>query len=229
MVSSVPYKIHPLFHLAVDCVIFGYQDGDLKLLLYPRRFKPSFQDWSLMGGFVQDGESLEIAARRVLKFTVGLENLFLEPVGEFSKVDRDPGARVISMAYFALIRIAEHDKNLVSESGGTWYSLDEVPELVFDHSEMVDCALKKLQSRASYELMGKDLLPEKFTLTQLNNLYNAIFQREFDPGNFRKKVSSLKVLERLAIKDTVTSKRGAYYFRFKKDARHMNNDRIVKL
>lgn len=229
MVSSGPYNIHPEFHVAVDCVIFGYQDEDLKLLLYPRRFKPSFHDWSLMGGFVQEAESLENAARRVLKLTVGLENLFLEPVGEFSKVDRDPGARVISMAYFALIRIEEHDKKLVSDSGGTWCSLDEVPDLVFDHSEMVDCALKKLQNRASNELMGKDLLPEKFTLTQLNNLYNVIFRRVFDPGNFRKKVSSLKVLKRLETKDTNTSKRGAYYYMFNNDTDPANHDRIVKL
>ena len=228
MLQGESYSNKSRFYVAVDCVIFGYQDEDLKLLVYPRRFEPSFQDWSLMGGFVQDQESLEMAARRVLKITVGLENLFLEPVGEFSKVDRDPGARVISMAYFALIRIDEHDKKLVSERGGKWYSLDEVPNLVFDHSEMVESALKKLQRRASFELMGKDLLPEKFTLTQLNNLYNAIYQRNFDAGNFRKKISSLKVLEQLTIKDTNTSKRGAYYYRFTKDAEYLNHDRIVK-
>jgi 8-oxo-dGTP diphosphatase len=229
MIPGESYIRKSKYYVAVDCVIFGYQDEDLKLLVYPRRFEPSFQDWSLMGGFVQEQESLEMAARRVLKITVGLENLFLKPVGEFSKVDRDPGARVISMAYFALIRIGEHDKKLVTERGGIWFSLDEVPKLVFDHSEMVDSALKKLQRRASYELMGEDLLPEKFTLTQLNNLYNAIYRRSFDAGNFRKKISSLKVLDQLTIKDTSTSKRGAYYYRFKKNAKHLNHDRIVKL
>lgn len=229
MLQGETYHNKSKYYVAVDCVIFGYQDEDLKLLIYPRCFEPAFQDWSLMGGFVQEHESWEMAARRVLKITVGLENLFLEPVGEFSKVDRDPGARVISMAYFALIRIGEHDKKLVSERGGKWYSLDEIPNLVFDHSEMVDSALKKLQKRASYDLMGKDLLPEKFTLTQLNNLYNAIYRRKFDAGNFRKKISALNVLERLTNKDTNSSKRGAYYYRFKKDTKHINHDRIVKL
>ncbi len=222
------YKEHSKFFIAVDCVIFGYENEELKLLLYPRRFEPYFHDWSLMGGFVQEGESMYMAARRVLKLTVGLENIYLEQVGGFSEPERDPGGRVISMAYYSLIRINEHDKDLVAEHGGKWFSISKVPTLVFDHAEMVENALKKLQHKATYELIGKDLLPDVFTLTQLNNLYNAIFQRSFDAGNFRKKIGSLKVLDRLATKQTNTSKRGAFYFRFKENIDHNQYDRIVK-
>lgn len=218
----------PKYHVAVDCVIFGYDENELKLLLYPRRFEPSFHDWSLMGGFVQESESMDMAARRVLKLTVGLENIFLEQVGGFSEPNRDPGGRVISMAYYSLIRINEYDKDLVEERGGKWFSISSFPTLVFDHAEMVESALKKLQHKATYELIGIDLLPEFFTLTQLNNLYNAIFQRSFDAGNFRKKIASLKVLDRMAIKQTDTSKRGAFYFRFKENIDHNMYDRIVK-
>jgi ADP-ribose pyrophosphatase YjhB (NUDIX family) len=218
----------PKHYVAVDCVIFGYDEDELKLLLYPRRFEPSFHDWSIMGGFVQEGESLDNAARRVLKLTVGLENIYMEQVGGFSEPNRDPGGRVISMAYYSLIRVGEYDKELVSQTGGKWFSISKFPTLVFDHAEIVENALKKLQQKATYELIGKDLLPNTFTLTQLNNLYNAIFQRSFDAGNFRKKIASLKLLDRLTTKQTDTSKRGAFYFQFKENIDHTNYDRIVK-
>jgi len=218
----------PKYHVAVDCVIFGYEDDELKLLLYPRRFEPHYHDWSLMGGFVQDGESMDSAARRILKLTVGLEDIYLDQVGGFSEPERDPGGRVISMAYYSLIRINEYDKDLVAQRGGKWFSISGFPTLVFDHAEMVENALKKLQHKATYELIGKDLLPDSFTLTQLNNLYNAIFQRNFDAGNFRKKIASLKVLDRMTTKQTDTSKRGAFYFRFKENIDHNIYDRIVK-
>lgn len=228
MLSEEFYSIQPKFHVAVDCVIFGYEDNELKLLLYPRRFEPSYQDWSLMGGFVQEGESIEAAARRVLQLTVGLKDIYLEQVQGFSEPNRDPGGRVISMAFFALIRIDKHDKNLLIEHGGQWFSLSNIPKLVFDHKDIFEAALEKLRLKASYQLIGKELLPELFTLTQLNNLYNAIFQREFDQGNFRKKLSSLNILEKTAVKDSSTSKRGAYYYKFKDNPNHADYDRIVK-
>jgi len=228
MLISEKYTRHPTYYVAVDCVIFGYEDDQLKLLVYPRRLEPSYLQWSLMGGFVGADESLEEAARRVLKLTVGLDNIFLEPVVPFSAPGRDPGGRVISMAYYALIRINEHDKKLTDTHGGQWMPIDDVPELVFDHNKMVEQALEKLRHKASLQLIGKELLPELFTLTQLNNLYNAIFQREFDQGNFRKKIASLKVLKQTDIKQTNTSKRGAFYFKFKEDVNHDAYDRIVK-
>lgn len=221
------YSEYPKFHVAVDCVIFGYEE-ELKLLLYPRIFEPLKGKWSLVGGFVRENENMDEAALRVLKARVGLENIYLEQVGGFSGIDRDPGGRVISMTYYALIRIDEHDKDLVKDFGAVWWPVTNLPQLAFDHKEMVNLGLERLQKKASIDLVGKELLPEKFTLTQLNNLYNAIYQKQFDAGNFRKKLSSLNVLEKLKIKDTSSSKRGAFYYRFKKSSNNHDINRIVK-
>ena len=225
---SAIYEIHPKHHLAVDCSIFGYEQGELKLLLYPRSFEPAKGNWSLMGGFVQMDESLEEAARRVLLQTTGLHDLFLEQAAAFSLPDRDPGARVISMTFVALIRIDMHDKELVKESGAQWWPVTKLPELIFDHREMIENALLLLQQKASINLIGKELLPNRFTLMQLKNLYEAIFQRIFDPGNFRKKILSLEMLERLDEKNTTESKKGAFYYQFKSDESANRSERIIK-
>jgi ADP-ribose pyrophosphatase YjhB (NUDIX family) len=223
------YTAYPKIPVAVDCVIFGYEAEELKLLLYPRNFAPSQGAWSLMGGFVQEDESMEDTVKRVLRQTVDLEHIYVEQVGAYSDPGRDPGGRVISMAYYALIRIDEHDKELVSEKGGKWWPVTSMPGLIFDHGHMVKDALTKLQKKASYELIGKDLLPKTFTLTQLNNLYNAIFQREFNAGNFRKKLATINVLEKLNKKDNEGSKRGAFLYSFKKMKSRAQYERIVKL
>jgi ADP-ribose pyrophosphatase YjhB (NUDIX family) len=220
---------HPKLHVAVDCVIFGYEDAELKLLLRPREMEPAMGKWSLMGGFVDSDESLENAAMRVLSATTGLKDIFLEQVAAFSAVDRDPGARVISIAFVALIQIDQHDKALVRENGAHWWPLKQLPELIFDHDQIIQGGLQLLQKRASYELTGKELLPERFTLMQLRSLYEAIYQRSFDPGNFRKKVLSLNVLERLNIKNTTESKKGAFYYRFKENEDVSYGDRIFKV
>jgi 8-oxo-dGTP diphosphatase len=220
---------YPKFFVAVDCVIFGYEDGELKLLLRPREIEPALGKCSLIGGFVGLDESVEDAAMRVLFQTTGLKDIYLEQVAAFSAVDRDPGDRVISIAFVALIRIDQHDKALVRENGANWWPLNQMPELVFDHEKIVSKGLQALQKRASYELTGKELLPEKFTLMQLRSLYEAIYQKPFDPGNFRKKVLSLNVLDRLNIKNTTESKKGAFYYRFKKSDDCSNGDRIFKI
>ncbi len=222
------YKQHPKHYVAVDCSIFGYEEGELKLLLYPRGFEPAQGKWSLMGGFVQEKESVEEAARRVLLQTTGLKDIFLEQASAFSKPDRDAGARVISMTFVALIRIDIHDKDLVRENGAHWWPVTKLPSLIFDHEEIVANALSALQQKASIDLIGKELLPEMFTLMQLRNLYEAIFQKTFDPGNFRKKVLSIGILERLNIKNTNESKKGAYYYQFKPLDSGLRSERIVK-
>ncbi|MDP3435254.1 MAG: NUDIX domain-containing protein [Bacteroidota bacterium] len=211
------YKIHPQHYVAVDCVILGYQDEEIKLLLYPRSFEPYKGNWSLLGGFVQDNESADEAAARILKQTTGLEQIFLEQVASFSEPNRDPEARVISLAYYALIRIDLHDEEKVRENGAYWISIKNLPKLIFDHQEMFGKALVKLQQKAGYSLCGSELLPEMFTLIQLRKLYEAIFQHEFDPGNFRKKILSHGVLEKLSIKDVSESRKGAFYYRIKTD------------
>jgi ADP-ribose pyrophosphatase YjhB (NUDIX family) len=230
-VLSMPseiYKQHARHYIAVDCSIFGYEDGELKLLLYPRGFEPSIGKWSLMGGFVQESESMEEAARRVLLQTTGLKDIFLEQASAFSQPDRDPGARVISMTFVALIRIDIHDKDLVRENGAHWWPITKLPKLIFDHNAIVENGLSLLQQKASIDLIGKELLPEMFTLMQLRNLYEAIFQKTFDPGNFRKKVLSIGVLEKLDYKNTTESKKGAFYYQFKKCDTETRSERIVK-
>jgi len=225
---SEMYKQHPRHYIAVDCSIFGYEDGELKLLLYPRGFEPSIGKWSLMGGFVQEDESMEEAARRVLLQTTGLKDIFLEQASAFSKPNRDPGARVISMTFMALIRIDIHDKDLVRENGAHWWPITKLPTLIFDHEAIVENALALLQQKASIDLIGKELLPEMFTLMQLRNLYEAIFQKTFDPGNFRKKILSIGILEKLNLKNTTESKKGAFYYKFKNSEAGMKSERIVK-
>jgi 8-oxo-dGTP diphosphatase len=222
------YKIHPQHYVAVDCVILGYQNEEIKLLLYPRSFEPYKGNWSLLGGFVEDNESGDEAASRILKQTTGLEQIFLEQVASFSDPNRDPEARVISLAYYSLIRIDLHDEECVREYGASWVSVNQLPKLIFDHQEMFEKAVVKLQQKAGYSLIGSELLPEMFTLIQLRKLYEAIFQREFDPGNFRKKILSLEVLERLNEKDVSESRKGAFYYKVKSNIGEMDVNRIVK-
>jgi len=209
------YKQHAKFLVAVDCVVFGYEAGELKLLLYPRAFEPVKGEWSLMGGFMQNGESSDEAASRVLKQTTGLDNIFLEQVHAFTDPEREPFVRVISITYFALIRIDRYRKSNTEKFGAKWWAINELPPLIFDHEKMIAQALKKLQQKAGISLVGSELLPPKFTLLQLRKLYEAIYQRTFDPGNFRKKMLSLEVLEKLDQKNSTESKRGAYYYRVK--------------
>ena len=222
------YKIHPQHYVSVDCVILGYQDEEIKLLLYPRSFEPYKGNWSLLGGFVEDNESADEAAARILKQTTGLEQIFLEQVCSFSEPHRDPEARVISLAYYALIRIDLHDEECVRENGAYWVPIRKLPNLIFDHQEMFEKALVKLQQKAGYSLVGSELLPEMFTLIQMRKLYEAILQREFDPGNFRKKILSLGVLERLDSKDTSESRKGAFYYKVKSNIGELDIDRIIK-
>lgn len=214
--------------LAVDCVVFGYSNDELKLLLYPRAFEPVKGRWSLMGGFVEPDESCEEAASRILEQTTGLHNIFLEQVEVFSKPDREKTTRVISVVFFALIDIQKHDNDLVREQGAVWWSLGKLPELIFDHEDMIRKALNRLQQKAGYSLVGTELLPEKFTLLQLRRLYEALYQRKFDAGNFRKKILSLDVLQKLNEKNLTESRKGAYYYCAKTDLKETETDRIVK-
>ncbi|MCX6221687.1 MAG: NUDIX domain-containing protein [Bacteroidia bacterium] len=222
------YKNYSKHYVAVDCSIFGYEASELKLLLYPRAFEPERGKWSLMGGFVQEDESLEDAARRVLLQTTGLHDIYLEKASAFSLPYRDPGSRVISMTFVALVRIDLHDKELVRESGAKWWPVTRLPELIFDHEEMVQNALDLLQQKALINVIGQELLPEMFTLTQLRNLYEAIFQKTLDPGNFRKKILSLEKIERLNEKNTTESKKGAFYYRFIDNHPAMTSEKVIK-
>lgn len=217
---SAYYSNEDRFILAVDCIIFGFDDNGLKLLLLKRNFDPAKGQWSLMGGFVREGESSDNAAARVLKDLTGLTEVYMEQLSAFSDPGRDPGARVISISYSALINIEAYDRELVQRHNAYWVKLDELPKLIFDHEQMVDKALKRLRRRAATQPIGFNLLPEKFTLTQLQRLYEAIYQVELDKRNFRKKILSMGVLEKLNEKDKISSKRGAFLFMFNEEKYH---------
>ncbi len=208
------YQIKEKMYVATDCIIFGFQEGKLKLLVFKRRVEPLKGEWSLIGSFVRLDEDLEYAGQRVLRETTGLENVFMQQLKSYGKKDRDPGYRCISIAQYALIRIDDYDEELVEEHGARWYEIDHLPLLILDHNEMVHDALLQLKQNARYKPIGFELLPEKFTIPQLQTLYEAIYQRELDARNFRKKVLSLNVLEKLEEKDKSTSKRGAFLYKF---------------
>ena len=212
------YNINPRFYVSVDCIIFGFDKGSLKLLLLKRNFEPAKGSWSLMGGFVQDGESVDDAAKRVLAELTGLENVYMEQVGTFGEVDRDPGERVISVAYYALININEYDRNLVQQHNAHWAEINESPPLVFDHPQMVKQARIMLQKKASSEPIGFNLLPSLFTLFQLQSLYEAIYGEPLDKRNFRKRVADLNYIEKTDKIDKTGSKRGAALYKFNENA-----------
>ena len=212
------YNINPRFYVSVDCIIFGFDKGSLKLLLLKRNFEPAKGSWSLMGGFVQDGESVDDAAKRVLAELTGLENVYMEQVGTFGEVDRDPGERVISVAYYALININEYDRNLVQQHNAHWAEINEIPPLGFDHPQMVKQARIMLQKKASSEPIGFNLLPSLFTLFQLQSLYEAIYGEPLDKRNFRKRVADLNYIEKTDKIDKTGSKRGAALYKFNENA-----------
>jgi len=210
------YQQEPRTPVAVDSIIFGFNENDyeLKLLLLKRNFEPAKGQWSLMGGFVTPEESLDDAAQRIVLKLTGLEDVYMEQLYAFGDPRRDPGGRIISVAYFSLIKINEYDKELVKKNGAFWVPLSELPELIFDHNDMVLKALRKLRIRARTQPIGFELLPQKFTIPQLQRLYEAIYQKPFDKRNFRRKVLTMGLLDKLEEKEKETSKKGAYYYQF---------------
>ena len=200
--------------LAVDCIIFGFDDQKLKVLLVKREIEPELGNWSLMGGFIQKKESLDEAAIRILYRWTGLTNIYMEQLYCFGEVNRDPVERVVSVAYYALINIQNYSKELQHEHNAQWFPLEKVPSLIFDHRHMVEEAKKQLKYKASIKPIGFALLPQKFTLPQLQTLYEAIFESSLDKGNFRRRIQSLSVLKKLDEKQKGVSKKGAFYYVF---------------
>ncbi len=213
------YSKHTRHLVAVDCIVFGYDitSREIKLLLIKRSFKPAKGKWSLAGGFVDSNESLEEAARRILLKLTGLNIYYLKQSYAYGEPERDPGARVISIAYYSLIKIQDIDIELTAKNGAHWRSLEKLPKLIFDHAEMVKMALLDLRSQVKVKPIGFELLPDKFTLVQLQDLYEAIYSRKIDKRNFRKKILSMDILEKLEEKEKHTSKRGAFYYQFIKE------------
>lgn len=200
--------------LAVDCIIFGFDDEDLKVLLIQRDFEPEKGKWSLMGGFLKQNETLDEAAARILHELTGVQDVYLEQLYAFSEVDRDPVERTISTSYYAIINIENHNEELIENYNAKWFSLSKVPDLIFDHNAMLDKAIRRLRRRTSINPIGFELLPEKFTMRQLQKLYEAILNKTLDKRNFINKINSLDILIKLNEKDMTSSTKGSYLYRF---------------
>lgn len=186
---------YPRGALTVDCVVFGLDDDDLKILLIQRDLAPFEGCWALPGGFVHIDEDLEEAARRELEEETGLSKIFLEQLYTFGAVERDPRERVVSVAYFALVNLRDHEVQASTDArDAAWFAVHDVPTLAFDHAEILDMALERLRGKLRYQPIGFELLPKKFALSQLQHLYELVLERPLDKRNFRKRVLSMGLL-----------------------------------
>ncbi|UFH54053.1 NUDIX hydrolase [Spirosoma sp. KNUC1025] len=198
--------------VALDCIIFGFDGEELQLLLIKRNFDPERGKWSLMGGFLNENEDLESAAQRILYNLTGLTNNYLEQLQTFGAVNRDPVERTISVVYYALINIQQQDMNAVKSHNAYWISLHNKPDLIFDHNAMVTQALHQLRYKAALHAIGFELMPEKFTIPQLQKVYEAIYSKQLDRRNFSRKILSTDLLINTGEKDTNSvTKKGQLY------------------
>lgn len=207
---------HEQMWVSIDCLVFGYdvQEENIKLLLFQRKVNPFSGEWSLIGGFVNEDEHIQDSAKRVLKKFTGLENVFLEQLTTFGHADRDPGGRVVSILYWSLIKLDSLEKATAESHGAKWFELHQLPNLVMDHMVMVQQGIRQLKLNARTSPIGFELLPEKFTIPQLLKLYESIYDKKIDDRNFRKKILSMDLLDRLEEKDKTNSKKGAFLYQF---------------
>ncbi|MFC4211029.1 NUDIX domain-containing protein [Pedobacter lithocola] len=202
--------------VAVDCIIFGYDGEHLKLLVIKRAIEPVKDQWSLMGGFIGPNEDLDGAAKRILLELTGLHDVYLEQLQAYGQPDRDPIERTISVVYFALIDINKYSKQINDQYHAEWFELKEVPELIFDHSIMVKAAMDKIRYQAALHPILFELLPKKFTIPQLQNLYEQVYDSPIDNRNFIRKITASGLLIKQTEKDKSSSRRGAFYFKLDK-------------
>jgi len=221
------YKQHQKILLSVDCIIFGFESSQLKVLIGRRKIEPGFGEWSLYGGFVRNEESIDEAADRTLYELTGLANVYMRQVGAFGKIERDPGARVVSIAYYALINVKDYPVEQMKEHGVEWVNIDELPPMYSDHNEMIQKARKMMQNKIRTSPISFRLLPELFTLTQLQRLYEAVNGEVVDKRNFRKRIKDMDFIEKTSLIDKTGSKRGAYLYRFNQNS--YNEDSNFKL
>jgi len=201
--------------LTVDCVVFGFDGEGLQVLLIRRGLEPFKNKWALPGGFVQVTETLDDAARRELAEETGLTEVYLEQLYTFGSVKRDPRERVVSVAYYALTKPADHHTAAATDAAeAQWFPVSETPALAFDHQEILDTALVRLRGKLRYEPIGFELLPPKFTLTQLQRLYEAVLGESLDKRNFRKKVLGYHLILPLKEQQRDGPHRPAQLFRF---------------
>ena len=212
------YNDHDRLLVSVDCIVFGFDEGELRVLMGKRKMDPGRGQWSLYGGFVGANESINDAARRVLYALTGLKDLYMKQVGAYGDVDRDPGARVISISYYSMINVADYDQAQQQEHDVAWVNIEQLTEMYSDHRKMVLKARRMMQEKISHEPIGFNLLPELFTLSQLQQVYEAVNGEEVDKRNFRKRIKEMDFIEKTDQIDKLTSKRGAYLYRFNEKA-----------
>jgi len=204
--------------VAVDCIIFGFDGADLKILLIKRGLEPESGKWSLMGGFVGANESMNEAANRVLLKLTGLDKVYLEQLHTFGDPGRDPIERTVSVTYFSLLDLTKYKKQLSTEFNAEWFPLKKFPQLIFDHNQMVQMARAKLRYKASLHPILFEMLSDKFTIPQLQSLFEEVYNTSFDKRNFSRKILSTGLLLKLSEKDKANSKRGAFYYKL--DRKH---------
>ncbi|WP_108823250.1 NUDIX domain-containing protein [Dysgonomonas sp. Marseille-P4361] len=209
---------YPRPAITVDCIIFGFDKNELKVLLTKRAIEPYLGKWAFPGGFINIDETADDCARRKLLEEAGLQDIFMEQLYTFSDLNRDPRYRVISIAYYALVRSTDYilDAGLNIEDV-QWFSLQEIEDLAFDHNKILDIAIERLKGKIRYQPIGFELLPEKFTLPDLHRLYETILQRDIDRGNFRKKILSMDLLIDHSDEQENRPSRGAKIYSFDRE------------
>lgn len=203
--------------VALDSIIFGFDGEVLKILLVKRGIEETAKTWSLMGGWLRPDEDLEAAASRILAELTGLQNIYLEQLYTFGAPGRDKISRTVSIVYFALINVLDYEDQVSDSFEARWFSLDDLPTLLFDHGDMIRMGIEKLRYKAAQHPIGFELLPGKFTIPQLQKLYEAIFNTTFDKRNFSRKFLSTGLLKKLNEKQRGHSKKGAYYYQVDTD------------
>ncbi|MCM1331828.1 MAG: NUDIX domain-containing protein [Bacteroides sp.] len=213
---SIYYSHLSQFFVAVDCVIFTVVDKRLKVLLVHRDFEPELGKWSLIGGFVGARESLDDAAARILFDLSGLSDVYVCQLRAFGEVDRDPGARVVSVAYYALINYQNIDHSVLERHNARWVDVDALPEMGFDHKDMIRESVAVIRKKIMSASLAFNMLPELFTLTQLQTLVETVTGKVLDKRNFRKCISVNEDIEPTDYIDKRTSKRGAVLYRYRR-------------
>jgi 8-oxo-dGTP diphosphatase len=201
--------------LTVDCVVFGLDECGLQVLLIRRGQAPFAGCWALPGGFLVVGESPEDAARRELREETGLSRVYLEQLATFGDPQRDPREHVVTVAYYALVRLADHHAQAATDaSDAAWFGVNDLPRLAFDHAMILLSARQRLQAKVRYQPIGFELLPPLFTLTSLQRMYEWILGRPLDKRNFRKKALGLGILKAMNAKEQGVRHRAAQLYRF---------------
>ena len=180
------YDKNTPFQVAIEFIIFGFDEGELKLLATKKHLERVRENWSLISGFLEEDENLKHAASRILNQLTGLSNVYLEQLYTYNNPDYDPGTQVISVAYYAIIKLTNQNKELANEFDAKWFNIKEIQELIIDPEHIIDMALEELCEHAKVIPVGITLMPTKFTITQFQAMYEAIFQKKLDRGNFRK-------------------------------------------